>query len=115
MECGWGMPYIDLLLFLPITPWKSKTPRQSEYETPGRSLAPPPLTKTVECFFKLCPIPGICAVNLFLDVSLTLAVGLLAELGFLGVNIRTLAIDPLTWGHALSAGADFLGFFFHLL
>ena len=40
-------------------PKKSNFPRMALYLAPGTSLALPPRTKTTECFYKLCPSPGI--------------------------------------------------------
>merc|ERR1712217_403542 len=92
------MPYIDLLLNLFKTPLKSYTPLMQVYDTPGKSLAPPPLINTLECFLKLCPIPGMWAIVCFLFIKLNLATGLLAELGFLGVTILVCKTIPFFWG-----------------
>lgn len=75
--------------------------------TPGKSLAPTPDIKTSECFLRLCPFPGIWATRCFLLESRTLTTGLLAELGFLGVVIRTFTTTPLIWGLLKSIGFNF--------
>ena len=90
---------------MPLTIW---------YLTPGRSFTRPPRTKTIECSCKLCPSPGMYDVTSIPVVSLTLAIFLSAELGFLGVMVLTCKHTPLLWGQALSAG-DFVFFFFDIL
>ena len=62
----------------------------------------------------LWPTPGKWEVTLFLLVKMTLATGLLAELGFLGVTILGLLTTPFFWGHCFKAGATWWAFFFNL-
>jgi len=49
----------------------------------------------------LCPTPGICAVILLSEDKKTLATGLLAEFGFLGVTILALFTVPFFCGFFL--------------
>jgi len=83
------------------------------YLTPGKSLDPPPLTKTDECGLILCPTPGKWATTHLLLVKIILAVGLLAELGFLGVTILALFTAPLACGQFFNAAALWCAFFFY--
>jgi len=54
-------------------------------------------------------------VTLFLLDKITLATGLLAEFGFLGVTILGLFTTPLTWGQFFKAGDVWCGFFLNLI
>ena len=58
------------------------------------SRAPPPRTKTLQCRLTLCLPPGMCAVTLRSLVNTSLATGLLAEFGFLGVTSLVLLQKP---------------------
>ena len=106
-ESGFLTPYMDLRLTLPTTPDKSYFPRIQEKWTPGRSLAPTPEIKTSECFLKLWPFPGIWATRCFLFDNKILTTGLRAELGFLGVVIRTFITTPFIWGLLYNTGFSF--------
>ena len=56
-------------------------------DTPGKSFTLPPLIRTTECSWRLCPSPGIYAVTSKPFESLTLATFLNAEFGFFGVVV----------------------------
>ena len=99
------VPYFDRRCILPSTPEVSSAPRIRWYRTPGRSFTLPPLIKTIECSWRLCPSPGIYAFTSFWLVNLTLATLRMAEFGFLGVVVYTRTHTPLRCGHELSAGA----------
>lgn len=107
---GFFEPYFDRPFFLPSTPSVSSVPRTMWYLTPGKSFTRPPRTKTTECSWRLCPMPGIYAVTSIPVVSRTRATFRKAELGFLGVEVYTRVHTPLFWGAPLSAGV--LVFFF---
>src|SRR4051812_36186183 len=74
------------------------------YRTPGRSRTRPPRTSTIECSWRLWPIPGMYAVTSTPVVSRTRATLRSAELGFLGVWVNTRVQTPRRWGEPLSAG-----------
>ena len=76
--------------------------------TPGKSLAPTPEIKTSECLRRLWPLPGMCATRCLLFDNINLTTGLLAELGFLGVVIRTLLTTPRICGWYPNIGLIFL-------
>src|SRR3989338_8119763 len=88
-------PYFDLEDFLFAVPERSNLPLTKWYLTPGKSLTLPPLTKTIPCSAKSCPIPWIYAVTSVLFDNLTLATFLKAEFGFLGVIVLTKVTTPL--------------------
>ena len=75
------------------------------YRTPGRSCARPPLTSTTLCSWRLCPSPGMYAWRTFPDVRRTRATLRLAELGFLGLAVKTCITMPLRCGLVSSKGA----------
>ena len=75
------------------------------YRTPGRSWARPPLTSTTLCSWRLCPSPGMYAWRTFPDVRRTRATLRLAELGFLGLAVKTCITMPLRCGLVSSRGA----------
>src|SRR3989338_2547087 len=87
-------PYFDLEDFLFAVPERSNLPLTKWYLTPGKSLTLPPLTKTIPCSAKSCPIPWIYAVTSVLLDSLTRATFLKAEFGFLGVIVLTKVTTP---------------------
>ena len=98
---------MDLRLTLPTTPDKSYLPLTQEKCTPGKSRAPTPDIKTSECFLRLWPLPGICATRCFLLDNSTFTTGRRAELGFLGVVIRTFITTPFIWGLLNNIGFNF--------
>ena len=53
------VPYFDLEVRRFFNPEKSSLPLTKWYFTPGKSLTRPPLIKTVEYSFRLCPSPGM--------------------------------------------------------
>ena len=53
------VPYLERLCRRFWTPTASSAPRTKWYLTPGRSFTRPPLTKTMECSWRLWPTPGI--------------------------------------------------------
>ena len=74
------------------------------YPTPGKSLARPPVTRTLLYFVHINPMPGIRAVTLKEFVSATFATCRIAEFGFLGLMVVTRVTIPLTWGRFCKAG-----------
>src|SRR3954454_22984690 len=68
------------------------------YLTDGRSLTRPPRTRTTECSWRLCPIPGMYAVTSIWFVRRTRAIFRRAEFGFFGVIVRTWRHTPRFWG-----------------
>jgi hypothetical protein len=97
-------PYIERLFFLPTTGEKSNAPLTAEYPTPGKSLARPPLTKTLLYLAHRYPRPGNLAVTLRPLFRLTFATCLMAELGFLGDIVTTRLTIPLACGHLFNIG-----------
>jgi len=65
---------------------------------PGKSWVLPPSTNTTLCSWRVCPPPGMYAVNSFPLLSLTLQHFRWAELGFLGLRIMTCRTIPFIWG-----------------
>src|ERR1700722_18813474 len=59
---------------------------------------------TIECSCKLWPTPGIYVVTSIPLVSRTRATLRSAELGFLGVVVKTRVHTPRRWGAPFSAG-----------
>ena len=88
----------DLPCFLLSTEFASYTPLTTWYLTHGRSFTLQPLTRTTLCSCKVCLSPGIYATTSLQFESLTLAIFLWAELGFLGVVTVTLRHTPLLKG-----------------
>src|SRR5680860_9236 len=74
------------------------------YRTPGRSFTRPPRTRTMECAWRLCPIPGMYAVTSTPVVSRTRATLRNAEFGFFGVVVNTRVHTPRRCGEPRSAG-----------
>src|SRR5687767_16006521 len=70
------------------------------YRTPGRSRTRPPRTRTIECSCRLCPSPPMYAVISFPFDSRARAILRSAELGCLGVVVRTTRHTPRFCGHA---------------
>ena len=95
---GLFAPYLERACLLLSTPAVSRVPLIMWYLTPGKSLTLPPLIKTTLCSCKLWPSPGMYAITSISFVSLTLAIFLKAELGFLGVSVLTTRHTPLFWG-----------------
>src|SRR3954471_20448714 len=74
------------------------------YRTPGRSFTRPPRTSTIECSWRLWPMPGMYAVTSTPVVSRTRATFRSAEFGFFGVVVNTRVHTPRRWGEPFSAG-----------
>ena len=72
----------------------------------------PPRIKTTEYWRRLCPIPGMYASTFFPVDNFTFATFLKAELGFLGVRVKTFKQTPRRCGLLLSAGVLTLKIFF---
>jgi hypothetical protein len=91
---GRFVPYFDRLCIRPSTAVASRTPRTTWYRTPGRSLTRPPRNRTTECSWSLCPSPGMYAETSEPFVRRTRATLRRAELGFLGVVVKTFVQTP---------------------
>src|SRR6201985_2390331 len=74
------------------------------YRTPGRSFTRPPRTSTIECSWRLWPIPGMYAVTSTPVVSRTRATLRSAEFGFFGVCVNTRVQTPRRCGELFNAG-----------
>lgn len=98
-------PYLERACRRSSTPAVSRAPRTMWYLTPGRSLTRPPLTRTIECSWRLCPSPGMYAVTSMPLVSRTRATFRSAEFGFFGVVVYTRVHTPRRCGDPASAGA----------
>src|SRR5438445_6654604 len=64
------------------------------YFTDGRSGTAPPSTRTTECSWRLCPMPGMYAVTSMPFERRTRAILRRAEFGFFGVIVRTTVQTP---------------------
>ena len=80
---GWAQSYFPLITFILI---------------PGKSWVRPASTNTTLCSCRVCPTPGMYAVNSFPLLSLTLQHLRWAEFGFLGLRIMTCNTIPFIWG-----------------
>src|ERR1041385_5549723 len=78
-------PYFDRACFRLATPTESSVPRTTWYRTPGRSLTRPPRMSTIECSWRLWPMPGMYVVTSTPFVRRTRATLRSAEFGFFGV------------------------------
>src|SRR5947208_5031221 len=74
------------------------------YRTPGRSFTRPPRTSTIECSWRLWPMPGMYAVTSTPVVKRTRATLRRAEFGFFGVVVYTRVHTPRRCGDAFRAG-----------
>src|SRR5207237_2827192 len=72
--------------------------------TPGRSFTRPPRTSTIECSWRLWPMPGMYAVTSIPVVRRTRATLRRAEFGFFGVVVYTRVQTPRRCGDERSAG-----------
>ena len=88
-----------LAFFLFITPLKSYFPRIAFTWSPIKSFDRPPEISSVECFCILCPSPGIFTVKKELYCkTLTFAIFLFAEFGFLGDIDKVFQQTAFFWG-----------------
>jgi hypothetical protein len=75
------------------------------------SFTLPPRTRTIECSWRLWPMPGMYAVTSTPEVRRTRATFRRAELGFLGVAVYTRVHTPRRCGEPLRAGDLVFSFF----